>query len=139
MNPLRSRNRPRHATALPVRLRVGLWLGLFAMLAIYVGALLSQVRAGQSELPQWLTELACDHAGGQPASTAPAHHVPAFPLDACGYCSLLAASPALGNTALATSQIFLVTPEPERPIRLTLPAQPAPFPGARPRAPPLSS
>ncbi len=118
-------------------MRVGLWLGLFAMLAIYFGALASQVRVAQAELPGWLMELACDH--DEQTSPMPSHHGPASPLDACGYCNLLAASPALGNTLPAAAWAVPVEGAPERTRLIGLPAQAPLFPGARPRAPPRSS
>ncbi|MDH4871240.1 DUF2946 domain-containing protein [Pseudomonas sp. BN515] len=133
----RIRHRHAHSTALPVRMRVGLWLGLFAMLAIYFGALASQVRVAQAELPGWLTELACDH--GEQPSPMPSHHGSASPLDACGYCNLLAASPALGNTLPAAALAVPVEGAPRRPRFIGPPAQAPLFPGARPRAPPRSS
>lgn len=128
------------ATALPVGRRVGLWLALFAMLAIYLGALVSQVRAAQAPLPPWLTELACDHGQGEGKALFASHPpAPASNVDACGYCSLLSTSPGLqGSVAFAAIE-FLVGVAPERTLRLGLPGEPALFPGARPRAPPASS
>ncbi|WP_179059402.1 DUF2946 domain-containing protein [Pseudomonas taiwanensis] len=133
----RIRHRHAHSTTLPVRMRLGLWLGLFAMLAIYFGALASQVRVAQAELPGWITELACDH--GEQSSPIPSHHGPASPLDACGYCNLLAASPALGNTLPAAALAVPVEDTPGRPRFIGLPAQAPLFPSARPRAPPRTS
>ncbi|MCY1185398.1 hypothetical protein D9M73_261730 [compost metagenome] len=118
-------------------MRVGLWLGLFAMLAIYFGALASQVRVAQAELPGWLTELACDHDQQPPPTSA--HHGRPSPLDACGYCDLLAASPALGNSLPGALLAVPVAAAPERSWRVGLPAQAPLFPGARSRAPPRSS
>lgn len=119
--------------------RFGAWLALFAMLAIYVGALVSQVRAAEPPLPHWVAELACDHDDGPPAPGAPAHHGPASALDACGYCSLLASSPGLGGSTLTLAWSFLSAVEPPRTLRLGRPGEPALFPGARPRAPPTTS
>ncbi|TBV13451.1 DUF2946 domain-containing protein [Stutzerimonas kirkiae] len=110
------------------------WLGLCAMLLIYTGPLLSQMQqAGHAE----------HHAAAGHHHAGHGHHTPerytlASALDACGYCTLLLSSPALGSSrpCLPTCPIHgrTLPPAPYRIISTT-----APFPRALPRAPPAAS
>lgn len=73
--------------------RLGAWLGLFALLMLFAGPLLTQAQNLQlaSALAQVQSELSC-HADSKPAKPAPVAHVE------CGYCQLaahFAALPAL--------------------------------------------
>lgn len=116
----------------------GAWLGLLAMLLVFVGPLLSQVRdMGQGGVPEWMGELACaaEHgdAGHQPA--IPDHEMS---WAKCGYCTLLFNSPALSPAPLHELDLAgLISPH----------AALAPlaghggrsiFPGALTRAPPVA-
>lgn len=78
------------------RRRLGACLGLLAFALIALAPLVSQWRAEHQDW-SWLAELAC-HDGHAQAPSSPSPAPAAAHLDACGYCSLLVHSPALGNS-----------------------------------------
>ncbi|MFZ6047877.1 DUF2946 domain-containing protein [Pseudomonas sp. CR3202] len=116
----------------------GAWLGLLAMLLVFVGPLVSQARdMGQAGVPAWMGELACstEHSGPSHQPAMPEHELS---WAKCGYCTLLFNSPALGSTAphglaLADAASPQPTPETQAGHRSQ-----AVFPGALTRAPPVA-
>ncbi len=126
------------------RNRPAAWLGLFAMLMLFVGPLLSQ---GLVETPVPSAHMAHaghgDHAAHDPHAGhgAGAMHEPHDALWAkCGYCTLLFSCPALSQAPVdpAPPSYGLATPCPPSPASQGHPRA-AFFPGARSRAPPLSA
>ncbi|WP_437883008.1 DUF2946 family protein [Pseudomonas sp. LRF_L74] len=106
--------------------RLAACLGLLAMLLLYAAPLWSQAQAAAQRV---MAEMDC-HGNGH-AQPAPAHLD-----DACGYCSLLAGSPALGSSlpVQADGSLWL------RPLTVFLAPPASLFKSARyalqPRAPP---
>lgn len=121
------------------RMRLAAWLGLFAMFMAFAGPLFSQLRALDS-LPLALAiDLQALHCGeGQAlpdarvADNGPPEWVQC--LEQCGYCNLLASSPALPPT------LQLALPAPSSVVHQYLPSlqslPQAPPASRQPRGPP---
>lgn len=90
----------------------------------------------QSGLPAWLSELSCSSEHDAPSSRAPLQHD--LPWAKCGYCTLLLGSPALSPAAVAATALPHLAGAPLLAPAASRPQASAPFPAARPRAPPLS-
>lgn len=141
------------------RLRCSLpaWLALAAMLVIFLAPVLSQTLALAHERERvhastWHTQrvdMPAGHAmamqqtqhrhqvgAGQHDSTHPAGHMD---LAQCGYCSLLAHTPLMAETALALPPSRAGPDATPVPARLQGHARHFPFPNALSRAPPLSA
>ncbi|MDH4558835.1 DUF2946 domain-containing protein [Pseudomonas sp. BN417] len=116
----------------------GAWLGLLAMLLVFVGPLVSQAQAmGQAEVPHWMGELACSAEdgtqSGQPAM--PGHELS---WAKCGYCTLLFNSPALSPAALHGLALGDLASPQAAPAPQAGHAAQTVFPGALTRAPPTA-
>ncbi|MGE7992387.1 DUF2946 domain-containing protein [Pseudomonas sp. NPDC089554] len=140
------RDRPFRSTR-PDRRRVGGgWLSLFAMWMIFIGPLVSQsmpMNPHASMSMEHAMPMPSGHEHGAMAHGGHAGHggdAHAHALwEACGYCTLLFNCPALPQTLSPLSASSALPPLPN-----TLPprqghARQAVFPGARSRAPPLST
>ncbi|MDP2244346.1 DUF2946 family protein [Pseudomonas sp.] len=113
---------------------LGAALGLLALALIVLAPLFSQLRAAPQEW-SWLAELAC-HDGVAQAPEQRTMLPQASMLDACGYCSLLIHSPALGGHVFALAvhaPHAALSPVQWRGPRLALR-----FPAAQSRAPPAA-
>ncbi|MGV2287774.1 DUF2946 domain-containing protein [Trinickia sp. YCB016] len=76
------------------------WLGIFAIWLTVLGPLVSQVeaRASHMEMPVCGADSGAHADHGHPSGKQAGQHAQhGLHLDACGYCSLLAHSPALGT------------------------------------------
>ena len=117
--------------------RLGAALGVLALALIVLAPLFSQSRA-ESQDWSWLTELACHEGLAQAASPAMPDDLPQkFKLDACGYCSLLINSPALGSLDWGYFNIAVMRLGPQS-LRWLWPALAMRFPAAQSRAPPVA-
>ncbi|MGQ7816505.1 DUF2946 domain-containing protein [Metapseudomonas furukawaii] len=116
----------------------GAWLGLLAMLLVFVGPLLSQAREmGGATVPAWVGELACasGHDAGSHEPGPSSHHELSWAK--CGYCTLLFNSPALNPSSspgFLPADAGAVRPG-ETPLAGF--ASHSVFPGALTRAPPV--
>ncbi|MDH4562908.1 DUF2946 domain-containing protein [Pseudomonas sp. BN411] len=116
----------------------GAWLGLLAMLLVFVGPLVSQARdMGQGGVPEWMGELACSAEHGGPS------HQPAMPdhemsWAKCGYCTLLFNSPALNSATLHGLDLAGLTSPHAALAPLAGHGGRTVFPGALTRAPPVA-
>jgi len=111
---------------------LGAQLGLLAFVLVAFAPLFSQLRADSSDW-SWLAELAC-HDGNEKSSSVPVDAPQRFSLDACGYCSLLINSPALGSLDWGHFDIAVVQLAPP-PLRRQ-PLLQLRFPASQSRAPP---
>lgn len=147
MRPLSARSSVRRRQPLSLTPRSS-WIGLFAMLMIFIGPLISQSmpmdqRASTSismSMDMSMDMSVTEHAeqGAQPAAE---HCLPKAEHHAlwekCGYCSLLFNCPALtGGQSFVTFDTPKATTYPTPSTRLGH-ARHAFFPGARTRAPPV--
>jgi hypothetical protein len=123
----------------PMGLMRGSWISLFAMLMIFIGPLISQAmpmdhHAGMSM--EMSMEMPGDH--GEPHHTkAPDEHHALW--SKCGYCDLLFSCPALPGSV---SYVSLGTAPPANALTAATRlghARQSIFPGARSRAPPITS
>ncbi|MDE3739369.1 MULTISPECIES: DUF2946 domain-containing protein [Pseudomonas] len=116
----------------------GAWLGLLAMLLLFVGPLVSQARdMGPGGAPAWMDELACatDHSAPSHEPSMPSHEMS---WAKCGYCTLLFNSPALSPNALHGLVLTdLALPVPIAATQAGHGSR-AIFPGALTRAPPAA-
>jgi hypothetical protein len=140
--------------------RLAAWLSLFAVLLIYLGPLVAQTRALQiipaeptaqaehgaahasAHTPEHLSaqgsghpELVSEYPPEHPAEHS-AHHGADSLGDACGYCSLLLNSPALGNSGFMLGAAPLVDHTPRRAQPRAAARVRSAFADAQPRAPP---
>jgi hypothetical protein len=112
------------------------WLGIVAIWLTVLLPLASQLQASALRLDAPLCSADSDSGGHSHSRHDGASR--GLHLDACGYCSLLAHSPALGSAppvlpgGTPVAQIRV-------PIRLAVTRQPARYSRAYPRAPPLSA
>lgn len=113
--------------------RLGVRLGLLAFILISLAPLVSQLRAEPRDMA-WLSELVCHGDAGVARSKIPVE--PMLQVDACGYCSLLSHCPTLAGDGWPrlAGVASMRTADVRQPA---LPATPAHFPRARPRAPPM--
>lgn len=108
-------------------MRLAAWLGLFAMLMAFAGPLYSQLRALDSVALSLAIDLNALHCGegDSLASDGPPEWVQC--LEQCGYCNLLAGTPALPPT------LQLALPAPSSNVHQYLPSR-----QSLPQAPPAS-
>ncbi|MCY1448508.1 hypothetical protein D9M71_651820 [compost metagenome] len=120
-------------------MRLAAWLGLFAMLMAFAGPLFSQLRALDSlplALAIDLEALHCGEGQALPDSRVADNGPPEWVqcLDLCGYCNLLASTPALPPT------LQLALPAPSSVVHQYLPPlqslPQAPPASRQPRGPP---
>lgn len=124
---------------------IGAWLGMFAMLMIFIGPLISQgasMAHGMGAPMTMAPGMACDDMPemAQPSKTpSSGGHHELIIWEKCGYCSLLFQHPPLTESNLAFAPLgiapttFLASFF--TPVQVTAPV----FPGARSRAPPFLS
>jgi len=121
---------------------VGAWLGLFAMLMIFVGPLISQGAslAHGMNYPMSMAGMACDDMSGMSQAshqTSADKHHDLMIWEKCGYCSLLFQHPPLTESNVFIARLG-VPPSLFLLIHFTPEQATAPvFPGARARAPPI--
>ncbi|WKV97061.1 DUF2946 domain-containing protein [Pseudomonas sp. B21128] len=142
--------RPPRARSIDNRRQHGSWIALFAMLMIFIGPLISQSMPmnqhastpAPMSMDMSMDMPGMDHAGH--GATPSAEHCPPQSSqhvlwEKCGYCSLLFNCPALtgGGDFVAFDILPLNTFTSPSP-RLGH-ARPTFFPGARPRAPPVTA
>lgn len=138
--------RPPRARSIDNRRQHGSWIALFAMLMIFIGPLISQSmpmnQHASTPAPMSMDMPGMDHAGH--GAKPSAEHCPPQSSqhvlwEKCGYCSLLFNCPALtgGGDFVAFDILPLNTFTSPSP-RLGH-ARPTFFPGARPRAPPVTA
>lgn len=113
--------------------RLGAWLGIFALLMLFAGPLLTQAKNLEltSALAQVQSELSChsDDSAQGPAEQAPLSHVE------CGYCQLVAHFAAVPMPAPGLPVLF-AAPVPGLPVAVDaacLSAQLLPPPRAPPQ------
>lgn len=142
--------RPPRARSIDNRRQHGSWIALFAMLMIFIGPLISQsmpMNQHASTPAPMSTDISMDMPGmdhaGHGAKPSAEHCPPQSSQhvlwEKCGYCSLLFNCPALtgGGDFVAFNILPLNTFTSPSP-RLGH-ARPTFFPGARPRAPPVTA
>ncbi|VVP07594.1 hypothetical protein PS876_03146 [Pseudomonas fluorescens] len=142
--------RPPRARSIDNRRQHGSWIALFAMLMIFIGPLISQsmpMNQHASTPAPMSMDMSMDMPGMEHAghgATPSAEHCPPQSSqhvlwEKCGYCSLLFNCPALtgGGDFVAFDILPLNTFTSPSP-RLGH-ARPTFFPGARPRAPPVTA
>jgi len=121
-------------------MRLAAWLGLFAMLMAFAGPLFSQLRALDSlplALAIDLETLHCGEGQAMPGHAAEDQGPPEWVqcLEQCGYCNLLASSPALPPA------LQLALPAPSSVVHQYLPPlqslPQAPPASRQPRGPPV--
>ncbi|WP_426112815.1 DUF2946 domain-containing protein [Pseudomonas sp. DSP3-2-2] len=123
---------------------IGAWLGIFAMLMIFIGPLISQGASMAHGMGAPMAhDMACEDMPGmaqvvsQPASPGGHHDLVIW--EKCGYCTLLFQYPPLTESNLIFAPLgivpvtFLATSFTPQQVRAPV------FPGARSRAPPFSS
>ncbi|RON58439.1 DUF2946 domain-containing protein [Pseudomonas frederiksbergensis] len=124
----------------------GSWISLFAMLMIFIGPLISQSMPMDQGAPMSMNmsmsmsmDMSMDGHGEQAKEHCPPQAEHHALWEKCGYCSLLFNCPALTGgqtfTAFDTPHVTTFTTPA---IRLSHARQPI-FPGARTRAPPITS
>ena len=121
-------------------MRLAAWLGLFAMLMAFAGPLYSQLRALDSlplALAIDLEALHCGEGQALPEHSAQEQGPPEWVqcLEQCGYCNLLASTPALPPTLQLALPVPSSVVHQYLPPRQSLPQ--APPASRQPRGPPV--
>ncbi|MNZ89193.1 hypothetical protein D3C78_1081020 [compost metagenome] len=117
------------------RMRLAAWLGLFAMFMAFAGPLYSQLRALDSVALSLAIDLNALHCGEGESLAESGQPEWVQCLEQCGYCNLLASTPALPPT------LQLALPAPSSVVHQYLPPlqslPQAPPASRQPRGPPV--
>ncbi|KWE56776.1 hypothetical protein WL76_07980 [Burkholderia ubonensis] len=108
------------------------WLGMLAIWFAIVVPLVSQWRVADASTPDTVV-CSAEHGGHRVSGASRAHH--ALHLDACGYCSFFAHSPAIGGVSAAPAHLSVISAT-SAAAPVAVAASVERYPRAYPRAPP---